>query len=626
MYLTWRQRLVQRPDLFDINNWPKVCSLSLDEMYRKQYLQRKNMVHRVLRGMEGKEAARLAGLSKSSANYFMNRCLAGEENDEPHLTAGLIPNKQLRTPMRKSTLSNLKSDRIGARCAFKKVLAENSYLVEQIDERIIIHQKRLRNGENLTLARAFRYFLKLLADLNWPTDRYPLDQDKQGYESFRRYYNNRVIELSIPKPKYNKLIHLQPKVMRAFEEIQIDEQRTDAMASYVLELDGELKPLRIPRLHIYTARCVATNCVLAIHVCMSSPPNQEDLLMLLKKIHTPWQPMKLKTHGLEYAPGAGYPSSLSEEIRNLGIGIIRLDNALAHHANSVRWFVSDVLGATLNIGLPKHPQARNLVEHGFKILNRINHRFPSTTGKNHQDPVRESKLNYKKPPELRLHEFIEVMDVVHASFNAEKQIESSGTSPLDQIRFQFENSPMHINFGTVHMAVDPFVRREPRSVRYRKSEGGCPVISFKSMPYKGDCLHDPRLVGRGVEIEINLHDIRELIVYDLSGKRLGTVKAPKSQQNFPLSIRSLEAIRRGPKGDKGITFSCIDDMFDYRIEHAGSLKNDLELVRIWREISTEGFVDLRAHRVKSGLSEIGGASYKSGKLPEWSDFLSNRSI
>jgi len=629
MWLTWRQRIEQSPSLANFNNWPEASILSIKESDRRVFALRKKVVLRVLGGMSLKEASRLVGVSKSQVTYIMNRCLAGDEKDEPWLTDGLFLGKQLRKPTRKETLFDNVANQVGARCAFAKILRDNPCVVERIDQLISTHINKSKFGENQTVSRAHRAFIKALKELNWPKTCYPLDRDKQGFESFRKYFRKREIELRIPKPKYPTTDIVQPTPMRAFEEIQIDEQKTDVMTRCVLEIDGQLKPLRLPRLHYYVARCVATNCTVATHLCLNSPPNHEDLLALIEKIFIPWKPLTLTTPGLEYAAGAGYPSCISNELENVGIGTIRLDNALAHHAKNVSWFICEEIGATLNLGIPGRPTDRCVVEHGFKTLNRINHRFTSTTGSNVCDPNRESKINSKSPPELTFQKFVEILDVTHASLNAERQSGSSGSSPLDQIRYQFQNLPMQLNFASQNLKLNPFLRRLKRNVNHIKHESRKPFLSYKGMHYKGSCLHSLKLVGNQVEVEIDIRDIRRLQVYDLSGVKLGEVMAPKSQQNFKLSLRTYDAMKREAKKDNGLAFSRVDEYFDYKVSNVSTPLQSLEVLRIWREIETSSVVDIRPNitdEEKIFPFEKTRSKGSKVRIPKWTELQSTRGL
>ena len=145
--------------------------------------------------------------------------------------------------------------------------------------------------------------------------------------------------------------------------------------------------------------------------------------------------MNLKTPGLIYIPGSGFPSGLSEEFCNIGLNMVRLDNAFCHIAHTVRDYVCNELGATISLGLPAKPKMRNLIEFAFRILNYDMHRFPSTTGSHPKDPIKETSKNSKKPPIITLNALEEVLSVIISGHNAKPQNKLGGSSPLGLMKF-----------------------------------------------------------------------------------------------------------------------------------------------------------------------------------------------
>jgi putative transposase len=584
MRINWREQIVRNPRYAQIENWPHIDLYTIAPSHRKQFKQRKTIAHRVLNGMASSEAARLAGVSKSFITYLMKRCLECDEAGSPALTAGLIPGRQIKKPQRRTTMKNGRANLIGARCSFSETLNRNPWVVEQLDKRIIAFIQRKIGYENLTVTRFHRLYLDYLSKVNWPKNCYPFDQDREGFESCRKYYNLRLTALRMPKTKKYKPTIVLDRPLYAYEEIEVDEQKIDVFSSISIELDGALKRLCLPRLHLYVARDVATSCVLATHLCLNSPPKQEDVLELIEKINRKWEPMELTTPGLEYPTGAGFPSMISDDVQNASLGTLKFDNALTHHALAVVDIICKKLGSSLNIGHPACPKHRSIVEHQFSLLNNLTHRFPTTVGSHSRDPKRISSKLSKQPAELDYYQLIEFIDVFYASLNASVQGGSHGHSPLDQIRHQFNNNLMPICLQNSNDRPNAFARREVRNVVFSKKEKRAPNVSYKSIQYKGSCLTSDELIGRKIQIEVDVRDLRVIQAYSLDGKWIGELRAPIKKQNYPLSLVTLNAMKTAQKETKGLKEKAVDGYFDYIFENAATPSENLEVLRVYTEL------------------------------------------
>ena len=624
MRLNWRQRLKIEPDLKDISNWPHIDFYNLKVAKRKSYNRNHKILMRSLSEMKLSEVAKLACVDPSFVTYLLNRCLGGNEGHRPALTAGLVPSMRIRKSTRSIKLSeNCDS---GAQGAFQMILREYPAIKERLDQLLIDFIKRSNTAENITPGRFHREFIRLLEEINWPKNRYPFDTNSRAYETCRKYYKQRLSELRLPKPSKHKHRVIVPKAKYAYEEVQIDAWLVDLTTSLDVVLDDRLIPIKVARFMVYVATDVATGCNLSYHIALTAHPTKEDILSVIEKIHLPWKARKLRTKGVRYLPGAGFPSALDEIYQYAGIGMIRLDNALAHHANAIRDFVCNRLGCTLNLGIPGQPKARGAVEYVFKQLSELALRFASATGNHPKHPLKETKKNASSPPKLKLHEFEDILDVTLSSYNSSNRQIAGGNTPLNLVRYQMETCFLALIYDGSDGNRSPFIRSEIKNIVFLQNEQRAPFIRFESFRYNGQCLRETNLLGKEIKIEYDPRDIRTVRAYELDGKFVGEIKAPMTQQHFPLSIQTLKLMRKRTVGSSGLVASTVDEYFVELSKNLKSPKSNLELARLAREIfpSDDRTFNVSQPITKPIPSANDGCGSNVKTIPKWSTKLARR--
>ena len=584
MYYNWKKALKLYPQYEDFDNWPVIKSESLNPKDRKAFVRNRNIVILVLQGMAITHACKKYGLHRSFGTYLLNRCLASTSGETPPLTAGLIPFNRVVSERRSIPLS--KAANSGSRLSVAKILHENPEMKDRLDTAIRDHMAKRKGAEILTNASFHRRFLDELENMNWPETLYPLDRERKGYFAITNYFKSKLQEFGLARNGTRPVRISKHTAKRVFEEIQIDEQIEDVSTSVDLYLDDNLIPLRLARISAAIAIDVASDAILGYEVCLTQHPSHEDILALLEKTRRRWCPITLTTKGLKYLPGSMLPSGLDERVRHLQPNIIKLDNALSHHANRVSNYVCNRWGATVNYGPPARPKDRNFVEYAFRRLNRLTHRFESTSGSNVLDPKRESKANSKTPPVVKLHEFEQMLEVVITAHNIRPQARLGGASPLDIIRYQLDEFPLPLNYSSLDREISAFMDERRVKVKFLKNERRAPFINFEGLRYTGSGLSNPKLVDSTILVRFDIRDIRKLEAYDLTGNSLGELLAPSSRQGFALSIRTLRRINKKVRQGSGMEQKTVDKYFTELVDRRGSSKNNMELIRVYREIQT----------------------------------------
>ena len=579
--MTWRDRLEQQPEWRDFGRWPHVDPASLSAAARKNFHRNREIVARVLAGQSMTSIAQYFRVSGNTLTRLLNRCLGGTADKSPALNRGLIPGLRLVSSHRHKALGRLDVP-AGAAHAFKHLLATVPGLEAHLEKRLKKAKTPSRTGENQTPKAFHSAFIRYLKGLNWPEDTYPFTVTSRGYETLRTYLRQRLTAQHMPKAS-TRIILSATVTCRYCEEVQIDEYTVDCHGAVTLELNRDLVPLRMARIHLLTARDVATGNILAYTFSLSHAPTAEDMLDLLGQLVTPWQPMALSTPGLAYPPDGCIPTALSESFPRVMIGIIRLDNAWMHLALTIRHYVCTVLGATLNLGLIKYPEGRHVIEHAFAKLNVDLHRLPSTTGSHPHAEIREPDTHKKKAPVISLRALEEIISVLYVAHNIRTLGNLGGASPLATAEHQMAHRLLPLRPPYCDDSLNPF--SDTCVVVIRQNKGHQPHIHFEGTRYKGRGICEADYINQQVTIRFNRQDLRELEVTTRDGLALGSVLAPKTWQRFAHGMTTRKYINQLVRQNFIERDDPLGGYFDFLLNHRHLPTQAKELIRVSREFS-----------------------------------------
>lgn len=609
----------QEPQWQDIENWPTVdIFVGMTQKKRKLFNRNWSLLSRALQGEPLHQLACEYGLSSSRVTQILQRALGGDEDTPPLLSRGLIPGNRLQ-PMKRFTPLSTHQKNHGARGSFSHLLEALPNLKVYLDKLIKGYVRRLRRGQNLTPRVFHQAFIRYLKNQKWPQDTYPFTEASLGYQSLRRYLNKQVIMLTLPKTSARVILPTQSS-MRIGQEIQIDEHLVHVHGQVGIIFNDVIEPLRLSRISLLLARDVGSNCHLGFTLALTGSPNQDDILSLLEKIHSPWKPRELKTPGLSYLPNAGFPTGDDGASSRVTLGIVRLDNALIHKANTVRSLLLQYCGATINFGLVRTPKARNIIEQAFKQLNEGLHRFPSTSGSHSQDSKAEPRKHKAKAPIIPLSTLEEVIDVLLANENASSQGNLGGSSALEVWKYQLSNMMIPLRPKLFGNTFKPFHTRQVVTVRKPKRECRSPFINFQGARYNGNNLNNVDLINKEILIEYDRRDIRTLVAYTLDGQPLGLLVAPKAWQRFRHGLKTRKIINKLIKGERIKREDPLGGYFDYLLEHRYIPAEALKMIKLTREyeFNNQMYPIEKEPRKTKAFSSLDG-------IPEWSaEMVKNR--
>lgn len=583
MRISWRERLEREPHWCDFSRWPTVdVKLAVPAKRRSAFNRNRLVVARVLAGDSQKMLAAEFGLSPGRISQLMQRALGGQDDEPPLLTRGLLPNLRVQRMKRRAPLSTF-SHRRGSRGAFRHLLATVPGLKDYLDRLITGFVRRHRRGQNVN-PQTFQWaFIRYLRNHGWPQDTYPFTEDSQASQSTRRYLKQQVQACLLSSVSSTQEAVPEMSPLRIGQVIEIDEQTTDVFGKVGIIFNDVLEPLRLSRISLLLARDRATGAHLRYTLALTEHPGQDDVLRLLESLVQPWQPRTFSTPGLSYMPGGGFPNGLDEAACRITLGVVYLDNALAHLADSVSTVILNDFGATVNWGLVKQPKTRNVVEQAFNQLNRDIHRFPSTSGSHPQDPVAEPARHKKKAPILPLQALEEVIEVLLTNENGIERAPLGARSPLSAWQYQLRNKFIPVRPLLPGDAFKPFHVRRIVTVRKPDKEVRSPYIHFEKARYHNAGVLPAELINQQIIVEFDRRDIRTLQAYTLQGEALGTLLAPKTWLRFPHSLRTRKLINRLVRLKRIQRDDPLGAYFDYLLDHRDIPSMALRLMRLYRE-------------------------------------------
>ncbi|WP_444993907.1 Mu transposase C-terminal domain-containing protein [Aliikangiella sp. IMCC44359] len=253
------------------------------------------------------------------------------------------------------------------------------------------------------------------------------------------------------------------------------------------------------------------------------------------------------------------------------------------------------------------------------------HRFESTTGSGPHSPIKERNARRDKIPILTLDALEEVISVLITGHNIKPQNRLGGLSPIQYLTQCYIVHYLNHGFSLLDDLSGTHYRQEVVSVKWIKSENRRPHINFLYLRYTGDCLTANEYLRKKVVIEFDESDIRKLRVLSTDGKRLGTVVAPRTWQQYRHGIRTRLAIIKLTRRKRMLGRDLLSGYFNYLLNKKHLPKVATELIRVSREyggvtvnIDKEKPASNDVLRVKS--SEANSKRLRT-KIPAWNPEL-----
>ncbi len=591
--MSWRDRLVEQPELRSLDHWHLPSADSLPAGQRPTYLRNLRLIAAVLAGQASLQTvARAHSVSPGRLSQLLDRCLGGDADAPPALARGLIPYHQLGPARRVRPLATLQSP-TGASCAFRALLEQVPGLKAGLEACLEAALREQPNAQRLTPQAFHGEFKRLLAEAHWPRDRYPYTEASLASESCRRYYHQRRDEWLRGRQQRQKCARYTSPIhrtyLRALRDVQIDEHKTDVRGSLYLEIEEQLIHLPLSCVTLLLAVDVASDCILGYYLAPSPAPNQDDLLTLLDRCLHPWRLPEVNIPSLSYAPGAGFPSTRVPVSPHYLIGTLHMDNAWMHKAASVRSLITEQLGAVMHFGLPGTPKMRALVETMFRyITTHCTHRMPSTTGSHPKDPVREARKNRKRTPILTFQMLDDAFCVLLAEYNVTPSAVNGGLSPME--RYLELCQQHYIPFATDIVARQwhSFLASETVTVHTRRDSPGSPYINFCYARYHGEGLAKVPARQPKILVSYNRKDIRSVDAFTLDGTPLGPLQVEARWRRYPHGKLTRSYVHKKVRQHRFHARDPLAAFFADLLNQRHSPKHALQILKYYKEFTSDG--------------------------------------
>jgi hypothetical protein len=334
-------------------------------------------------------------------------------------------------------------------------------------------------------------------------------------------------------------------VFLPFERVECDAHHIDAIFCVLIpSIFGEVIPRIVRRIWIITISEVVSRVILGRSISLRDEPDSDDVLEAFKHALTEWGPRPLRIPTLQFANGAGYPSSYDKRFIGACSTVISVDEALVTKAARVKEKIGEVMGAECTI-LPRHiPNDRPFVERFYHTFEECSfHRLPNTTGSNTKDSRRTNPERAAVKYFMQLEDLPEIVDITITGYNCEPHSSIGFRPPLEFLQYVCTENNCWPRIAApskvekLHWMVQVVV------IKGDMSTGRRPYVNFKGARYSSGILKQSyALIGKKLTLEIDRMDLRIVRAYTLDGLDIGALRAAPPWDKTPHSLEVRQEI------------------------------------------------------------------------------------
>jgi putative transposase len=528
------EALAIEPD--DPSTWPPYPAVLIqDPDDRALFAKRQRIVRARLAEKERAiDIAKQYGVKPGEVGRLIGRCKKIGPDGNPLGYSGIVPGRQIVSRTNDPSKTGSTSGALG------RVFDAYPEIEEKLVERFLgVDKKRTRKERRYKYKDAWKYFLRLCRNEGFTDSQWPFTSSRKGREAVRRFLKKLkksdlkrfvrsrfgseiagLLQARGPKRK--------PPEIRPYAIVQIDGHNINSETSIEMELpDGTTVDLPAGRNLVLFAVDISNSAILGYAVIPYTQHSIDDLLDCVAAFVEPWKKKHFDEFEKCYLPGAGMPGEMFAECEWRACDVIQLDNALAHLSREVQERIIETLACVVQVGFPKTPISRQVVERTFGTMEeRGFNRLESTTGEGPDDPRKATRPEAAAVrTQLRMEHCEALIDIQSKNHNRTPSKKLFGKSPLGYIEAWFRR-------------MSPFIRRVPSEIQkdlplYFRTVKGVTIqgnledghtgyIEFKYSRFKNDRISDDgTLVKAKADIVYDSRDMRSIHVYAESGEYLG---------------------------------------------------------------------------------------------------------
>ncbi len=574
--------------LLDTTVWPGVNITSLNEKDLKIFQNRKEAIEMYLRDEQLNTIKNKTGIDRKELNKFFKNCITEHEDGRIYGFRALIPlmtiAKYSRTEIPNSSKEKQPSNFIGA---FTLLLKTYPDLKDEIDRLYFNKKNRAITDRNIKIKVIHKRFIEKCRELGLkPPYDYPFNTKELGRRSLYNYIEelekrNMIAASNRYSEEAGKLVEnsgfydntFSPNIIKPFERVQFDGHKIDIIIAIIIDTPTGDQIIKVmDRLWLLVTMDVSTNTVLGYYLSTNKEYNSSDVLHCFKNSIVPWKPLNLEIPGLKYPENGGLPSGVIKEAEWALWDELYYDNAKANLSKIVKDRAKRIINCSINAGKSKSPTKRPLVERFFGMLEENGFaRLPIATGSNPSDPRRRNPEEQAVKYEITLKEIEELLDILVADYNSTPNEGTSFLSPLESMQQKLSKDPYTRQLSPEERDIVAFLCIETtRTVKGSIEKGRRPYIQYENVRYTNELLlRSPGLIGKKLDLIINIDDLRFITAYLPNGAELGKLVASGFWGKTKHSLSIRKAIYE-LKNKKLIHFTLKDDpikMYEKFLKH-----------------------------------------------------------
>ncbi|WP_139379436.1 hypothetical protein [Zoogloea sp. LCSB751] len=590
--LSRRDVISEAPSL---DEWPTLNADALPECDSMLYLARVQAVTMFFRG-DGRvrEITEVTGITNLS--YFVKRCLQIAPDGVIWGFRALAPNRRIKSYERNRSVGcKLPQDKGGLAGALGNIFKRFPDVEKKLTDLILkkkgsgaVYEKRIR------VIDVHARFISELERNGVEKSEWPFNSTYRGLRSINRFFHT-VLDESLDgsvaaRESETANCHLpvgtgiEPLI--SFEEIyaavEVDAHHIDAHTTLqLISSSGDEIELLLERLWLLIAIERRSTLILGHLLVYSSEVSSDDVLRLLRRVLDPSvERLPLTIPGLEYPPNSGLPKEIDPRFAGVRWGVLMLDGALAHLAESIRERARKATGFSVNWGPVGHFERRANVERTFRTVHDcLFGRYPSSTGSNPQSGRVPKGEEVARTLRLRSDHAEQLISYHVARHNI---LETEGLNYLSPIQFAImriekEDGHMLLRKGLLDSSdkVNPIPLYLIVTVRGSIKNGRRPYIQLDRGRYTNDVLsHASGLIGKRIRIEVNEEDMRQVRAFlESDGGCIGYLRALPPWNRVKHDRRTRQAINR-LISKRLITLTSTADPVDVYMSYLSSLATE----------------------------------------------------
>lgn len=547
----------------DCGQWPTPDEGALAGDASTKYFLRKKAITMYLTGTSSDTIRKTCNLSTSFLyRLITERCLKTHPDGKIYGWRGIIPNVRI-APYRRKHRVILDQWGHGASGAMQTLLDSHPDLRINFEKRILSSPR----GNNLSAVKQpcqahWNWFLKQLKILGYEArGDWPFNTENNGYQTVRRYIKRVFADhpdkasLVIGGPNLEKKLKsgdgVDRPINKAFQRVEMDAHKLDGRFCVMLpQMSGGYVAKIIHRIWVIVIIEIFTRVVLGYHLSFRREVGKDDVLRVLKKSLSAWQPRVLMFSENAYIAGAGYPSTISDQFVGICWEDTSIDGALAEKAIPVREALKDVVGSTLTTPTHGFSSRRSLddrpfIETFFRKLGVYGfQRLSNTTGGDPGDKQGRNPDEIALASRFQVEYAEELLDVLIANYNATPHTSLGNRSPLEYFKFIASRGDSEFKYADMKSVESILSFRKKCRVNGGAKNGKRPFVNFMHAQYHGEILSQRSdLAGKSIWVVSNFaDDVRIVQASTMDGHCLGALRAAPPWHKLPHSIEVRCAI------------------------------------------------------------------------------------